>query len=369
MKKVMLVFGTRPEAIKMAPVIKAFQDEKNIKTIVAVTAQHREMLDEVLRVFEINPDYDLNIMKKGQTLESITSTVIEQMSVLLEEVRPDIVLVHGDTTTASATAIAAFYKQIPIGHVEAGLRTYEKYSPFPEEFNRQAIDIVADLLFAPTDISKENLIKAQLNKGQQVVVTGNTAIDALRYTIRDDYSDDNLRWVKDSRLILLTAHRRENLGSPMREIFKAIKRITKEYRDVKVIYPVHMNPKVREVANEVLGDNDKIRLIEPLDVLDFHNYMKKAFFVMSDSGGVQEEAPSLRKPVLVLRNTTERPEGVEAGTLELVGTKEEDVYNAAKELLENKKKYEKMASAKNPYGDGEASSGIVKATVDYSSEQ
>lgn len=365
MKKVMLVFGTRPEAIKMAPVVKAFQKEKEIETIVAVTAQHREMLDEVLRVFDIHPDYDLNIMKKGQTLESITSTVIEQMSVLLEETKPDIVLVHGDTTTASATAIAAFYKQIPVGHVEAGLRTYDKYSPFPEEFNRQAIDIVADLLFAPTEVSKNNLINAHLNKGQEISVTGNTAIDALQYTIHDDYMDDNLKWAEDGRLILLTAHRRENLGDPMRNIFKAIKHITEEFEDVKVIYPVHMNPKVREVADEVLGKSEKIRLIEPLDVLDFHNYMKKAYFVMSDSGGIQEEAPSLRKPVLVLRNTTERPEGVEAGTLELVGTKESDVYAAAKELLENKEKYEKMANAKNPYGDGKASERIVGSVKEY----
>lgn len=365
MKKIMLVFGTRPEAIKMAPVVKAFQDQSDIETIVAVTAQHREMLDEVLRVFDIRPDYDLNIMKKGQTLESITSTVIEQMSALIEEVKPDMVLVHGDTTTAIATAIATFYKQVPIGHVEAGLRTYDKYSPFPEEFNRQAIDIVSDLLFAPTRVSEDNLIKARLNKGQKVIVTGNTAIDALQYTIHDDYLDDNLKWAENSRLILLTAHRRENLGNPMRNIFRAIKQITEEYEDVKVIYPVHMNPKVREVADEILGNNDKIKLIEPLDVLDFHNYMKKAYFVMSDSGGVQEEAPSLQKPVLVLRDTTERPEGVEAGTLELVGTEENKVYLAVKELLNNKEKYEKMASAINPYGDGKASSRIVESVVKY----
>ena len=318
------------------------------------------MLDQVLDIFNITPDYDLNIMKPGQTLSYITAEVLKGIEEVIIKEKPDLVLVHGDTTTAMAAALAAFYQQVPVGHVEAGLRTYNKYSPFPEEMNRQIIDRIADYLFAPTEVSKEN-IGSKLNEGQKVFVTGNTAIDALKTTVSDDYSHPDIEWAKGSRLILVTAHRRENLGDPMRHIFKAIRRIVDEYDDVKVIYPVHLNPKVQEVAKEVLGGSDRVRLIEPLDVLDFHNYMERAYFIMSDSGGVQEEAPSLGKPVLVLRDTTERPEGIKAGTLRLVGTETEDVYNAAKELLDNKETYKKMAEAKNPYGDGFASKRIVDA--------
>lgn len=363
MKKVLSVFGTRPEAIKMAPVVKELESRKEIKSIVCVTAQHRDMLDQVLDIFKIKPDFDLNIMKPGQTLSYITSEVLKGIEEVLKKEKPDLVLVHGDTTTAMAAALAAFYQQIPVGHVEAGLRTYDKYSPFPEEMNRQIIDKIADYLFAPTEVSKEN-IGIKLNNGQKVLVTGNTAIDALKTTVSTNYSHSDLDWAKDSRLILVTAHRRENLGKPMRNIFLAIRRILNEYSDVKVIYPVHLNPKVQSVAKEVLGNLDRVRLIEPLDVLDFHNFMERAYFIMSDSGGVQEEAPSLGKPVLVLRDTTERPEGIKAGTLELVGTNEEDVYRSAKELLDNKEKYKKMSEAKNPYGDGLASKYIVDAILE-----
>ena len=363
MKKVLSVFGTRPEAIKMAPVVKELESRKEIKSIVCVTAQHRNMLDQVLDIFKIKPDFDLNIMKPGQTLSYITSEVLKGIEEVLKKEKPDLVLVHGDTTTAMAAALAAFYQQIPVGHVEAGLRTYDKYSPFPEEMNRQIIDKIADYLFAPTEVSKEN-IGIKLNNGQKVLVTGNTAIDALKTTVSTNYSHSDLDWAKDSRLILVTAHRRENLGKPMRNIFLAIRRILNEYSDVKVIYPVHLNPKVQSVAKEVLGNLDRVRLIEPLDVLDFHNFMERAYFIMSDSGGVQEEAPSLGKPVLVLGDTTERPEGIKAGTLELVGTNEEDVYRSAKELLDNKEKYKKMSEAKNPYGDGLASKYIVDAILE-----
>lgn len=363
MKKVLSVFGTRPEAIKMAPVVKELESRDGIKSIVCVTAQHRNMLDQVLDIFNITPDYDLNIMKPGQTLSYITAEVLKGIEEVIIKEKPDLVLVHGDTTTAMAAALAAFYQQVPVGHVEAGLRTYNKYSPFPEEMNRQIIDRIADYLFAPTEVSKEN-IGSKLNEGQKVFVTGNTAIDALKTTVSDDYSHPDIEWAKGSRLILVTAHRRENLGDPMRHIFKAIRRIVDEYDDVKVIYPVHLNPKVQEVAKEVLGGSDRVRLIEPLDVLDFHNYMERAYFIMSDSGGVQEEAPSLGKPVLVLRDTTERPEGIKAGTLCLVGTETEDVYNAAKELLDNKETYKKMAEAKNPYGDGFASKRIVDTIME-----
>ncbi len=358
MKKVLSVFGTRPEAIKMAPVVKELETRKEIKSIVCVTAQHRNMLDQVLEVFKIKPDYDLDIMKPGQTLAYITAEVLKGIEEVIIKEKPDLVLVHGDTTTAMAAALAAFYQQVPVGHVEAGLRTYDKYSPYPEEMNRQIIDKIADYLFAPTEVSKEN-IGARLNKGQKVFITGNTAIDALKTTVSKKYTHPDLEWANDSRLILVTAHRRENLGVPMKNIFKAIVKILEEFPDVKVIYPVHLNPKVQEVAKEILGNNDRVRLISPLDVLDFHNFMERAFFIMSDSGGVQEEAPSLGKPVLVLRNTTERPEGIEAGTLKLVGTKIEDVYTAAKLLLTDKQEYNKMAKAKNPYGDGFASKYIV----------
>ena len=361
--KVLSVFGTRPEAIKMAPVVKELESRNGIDSVVCVTAQHRDMLDQVLEIFKIEPDYDLNIMKPGQTLTHITAEVLKGIEEVIVKEKPDLVLVHGDTTTAMAAALAAFYQQVKVGHVEAGLRTYDKYSPFPEEMNRQIIDKIADYLFAPTEISKIN-IGNRLNKDQEVFITGNTAIDALRTTVSEEYSDSNLQWAEGSRLILVTAHRRENLGEPMRHIFKAIRKIVDEYSDVKVVYPVHLNPKVQKVAKEVLGNSNKIRLIEPLDVLDFHNYMERAYFVMSDSGGVQEEAPSLGKPVLVLRDTTERPEGIEAGTLKLVGTDTEDVYNAAKELLDDKSVYTKMSEAKNPYGDGFASKYIVDAIME-----
>ena len=363
MTKILSIFGTRPEAIKMAPVVKELESRDGIEPVVCVTAHHRGMLDQVLEVFKIKPDYDLNIMKPGQTLTHITAEVLKGIEEVIIKEKPDLVLVHGDTTTAMAAALAAFYHQIPVGHVEAGLRTFDKYSPFPEEMNRQIIDRIADYLFAPTETSKENL-SGKLNKGQKIFVTGNTAIDALKTTVSESYDHPDIRWAEGSRLILVTAHRRENLGEPMRHIFRAIKKIVDEYPDVKVIYPVHLNPRVQEVAKEVLGDDEKIRLIEPLDVLDFHNFMERAYFIMSDSGGVQEEAPSLGKPVLVLRDTTERPEGIEAGTLKLVGTNTDDVYNAAKELLDNENIYNEMSQAKNPYGDGFASKYIVDAILD-----
>lgn len=360
--KVLSVFGTRPEAIKMAPVVKELEKRDQIESIVCVTAQHRDMLDQVLEIFKIKPDYDLNIMKPGQTLAYITAEVLKGIEEVIIKEKPDLVLVHGDTTTAMAAALAAFYQQVSVGHVEAGLRTYDKYSPYPEEMNRQIIDRIADYLFAPTEISKEN-IGDKLNKDQRVFVTGNTAIDALKTTVSSSYSHPDLDWAEDSRLILVTAHRRENLGEPMRQIFRAMRRILEDFPDVKIIYPVHLNPKVQSVAKEILGDNERVRLIDPLDVLDFHNFMERAYFIMSDSGGVQEEAPSLGKPVLVLRNTTERPEGIKAGTLKLVGTKEDDVYNAARELLISRDVYNKMSEATNPYGDGFASKYIVDAIL------
>ncbi len=360
--KVLSVFGTRPEAIKMAPVVKELEKRDQIESIVCVTAQHRDMLDQVLEIFKIKPDYDLNIMKPGQTLAYITAEVLKGIEEVIIKEKPDLVLVHGDTTTAMAAALAAFYQQVSVGHVEAGLRTYDKYSPYPEEMNRQIIDRIADYLFAPTEISKEN-IGDKFNKDQRVFVTGNTAIDALKTTVSSSYSHPDLDWAEDSRLILVTAHRRENLGEPMRQIFRAMRRILEDFPDVKIIYPVHLNPKVQSVAKEILGDNERVRLIDPLDVLDFHNFMERAYFIMSDSGGVQEEAPSLGKPVLVLRNTTERPEGIKAGTLKLVGTKEDDVYNAARELLISRDVYNKMSEATNPYGDGFASKYIVDAIL------
>ncbi|MBR0430866.1 UDP-N-acetylglucosamine 2-epimerase (non-hydrolyzing) [Candidatus Saccharibacteria bacterium] len=362
MKKILSIFGTRPEAIKMAPVVKELEKREGVKSVVCVTAQHRGMLDQVLDVFKIKPDYDLDIMKPGQNLSYITAEVLKGIEEIILKEKPELVLVHGDTTTAMAASLAAFYQQIKVGHVEAGLRTYDKYSPFPEEMNRQIIDCIADYLFAPTETSKENLTKS-LNKNQKVIVTGNTAIDALKTTVSEKYSSSVLDWASDARLILVTAHRRENLGEPMKNIFSAIKKIVDEFSDVKVIYPVHLNPKVQATAKEILGDNEKIRLIEPLDVLDFHNYMKQAYFIMSDSGGIQEEAPSLGKPVLVLRDTTERPEGIEAGTLMLVGTSMNGVYDAAKMLLVDEKIYNKMANAKNPYGDGFASKYIVDSIM------
>ena len=364
MIKVLSIFGTRPEAIKMAPLIKELESRKEIKSIVCVTAQHREMLDQVLDTFKIKPDYDLNIMQQGQTLGDITTRALNGLEKVVKNVKPDIVLVHGDTTTTFAGALAAFYNGVSIGHVEAGLRTNDKYAPFPEEMNRQMVDCLSDLYFAPTKLSKENLLKENKDE-KKIIVTGNTVIDAMSTTITDDYTHPALDWIKqDERMILLTAHRRENLGEPMHHIFKAIRRIVDEFSDVKVIYPIHMNPRVREVAQEIFANCDKVKLIEPLEVFDFHNFQNKAYLILTDSGGIQEEAPSLGKPVLVLRDTTERPEGIEAGTLKLVGTDEEKIYNETKILLTNQNEYKKMSQATNPYGDGHASKYIVDIIID-----
>ena len=364
MIKVMSIFGTRPEAIKMAPLVKELENREEIKSIVCVTAQHREMLDQVLDTFNIKPDYDLNIMKQGQTLGDITSRVLGGIDGVIKEVKPDIILVHGDTTTTFAGALAAFYNQVAIGHVEAGLRTYDKYSPYPEEMNRQMVDCMTDMYFAPTNLSKANLLKENIPESK-IYVTGNTAIDAMKTTVKDDYYHEIFDWVGDNRMILLTAHRRENLGEPMKKIFTGIKRAIDETPDVKVIYPIHLNPKVREVAHEVFGEDEKIKFIEPLEVFDFHNFIKKSYLILSDSGGIQEEAPSLGKPVLVLRNTTERPEGIDAGTLKLVGTDEDVIYNETLNLLNNKEEYDKMSKASNPYGDGHASERIVDSIINY----
>lgn len=351
MKKVMLVFGTRPEAIKMCPLVNELKTRDNVQTIVCVTGQHRQMLDQVLEAFQVIPDYDLSIMKDKQTLFDITTNILNRIKSVLDEVKPDVVLVHGDTSTTFVTALACFYLQIPVGHVEAGLRTYNIYSPYPEEFNRQAVSIISQYNFAPTELSKQNLLR-EGKKPESIYVTGNTAIDALRTTVRKDYNHPELDWVGDSRLIMITAHRRENLGEPMRHMFRAIRRVMDEHPDVKAIYPIHMNPIVRETANEILGDDDRIHIIEPLEVLDFHNFLSRSYLILTDSGGIQEEAPSLGKPVLVMRDTTERPEGIKAGTLKLVGTEEEIIYQNFKLLLDNKAEYEKMSKASNPYGDG-----------------
>ncbi len=360
--KVLTVFGTRPEAIKMAPLVKELNLRNEIECIVCVTAQHREMLDQVLNIFNIKPDYDLNIMKEKQTLSDITSSVLKGLEKIISKEKPNIVLVHGDTTTTFAGALAAYYTQTDIGHVEAGLRTWNKYSPFPEEINRQMVGNLADMHFAPTEKAKQNLISEGKNE-KNIFVTGNTAIDALFTTVSSNYKHELFDWIGNSRLILLTAHRRENLGEPMRHMFKAIKRIVDETPDVKVIYPVHLNPKVKSVADEILGNDNRIKLISPLEVIDFHNFINKAYIVLTDSGGIQEEAPSLGKPVLVLRDTTERPEGIDAGTLKLAGTNEETIYKLIKELLTNKKMYDKMSLASNPYGDGHASKKIVDAII------
>ena len=363
MKRVMLVFGTRPEAIKMCPLVKELKRHSEIETIVAITGQHRQMLHQVLECFDITPDYDLDIMKDKQTLFDITISVLEGMKNLLDEVKPDIVLVHGDTTTAFASALAAFYKNIPYGHVDAGLRTYDIMAPYPEEFNRQGIGIAASWNFAPTDTARDNLLREGKNT-ETIYVTGNTVIDALKTSVRADYTHPMLTWAEGSRLVLLTAHRRENLGAPLYDIFKGIKRVLDENPDVKVVYPIHFNPQVRDTAKEVFGDHDRMKIIEPLDVLDFHNFINRSELVLTDSGGIQEEAPSLGKPVLVLRNTTERPEGVEAGTLKLVGTKEEDVYREFRTLLTDAVEYERMSKASNPYGDGTASEQIVRILME-----
>ena len=363
MIKVLSIFGTRPEAIKMAPLVKELEKRNEIKSIVCVTAQHREMLDQVLEVFDIKPDYDLNIMKKGQTLSEITSRVLLGLEEVIQKEKPNIILVHGDTTTTFAGALAAFYNGVDIGHVEAGLRTWNKYSPFPEEMNRQMVDRMTDMFFAPTEVSKTNLLNEGI-EDNKIYITGNTAIDAMKYTVKEDYNNEVFNWLGDSKFILLTAHRRENLGEPMRNIFKAVRRIVLNNEDVKVIYPIHMNPIVRKIAKEILEGIDRIKLIEPLDVFDFHNFINRSYLILTDSGGIQEEAPSLGKPVLVLRNTTERPEGIEAGTLKLVSTNEETIYKETINLLNNKEEYNKMSKASNPYGDGNASKYIVDAIID-----
>lgn len=358
MKKVMLVFGTRPEAIKMCPLVNELKTRENMKTIVCVTGQHRQMLDQVLEAFHVVPDYDLSIMKDKQTLFDITTSILNRIKSVLDEVKPDVVLVHGDTSTTFVTALACFYLRIPVGHVEAGLRTYNIYSPYPEEFNRQAVSVISQYHFAPTELSRQNLLNEGKRQGT-IHVTGNTAIDALKTTVREDYSHPELDWARDSRLILITAHRRENLGQPMQNMFRAIRRVMDEHLDVKAIYPIHMNPVVRQTANEILGGDDRIHIIEPLDVLDFHNFMARSYMILTDSGGIQEEAPSLGKPVLVMRDTTERPEGIAAGTLKLVGTDEEVIYRNFKLLLENSAEYAKMSNACNPYGDGSACKRIA----------
>lgn len=364
MKKIMVVFGTRPEAIKMCPLVNELKLRDEIKTIVCVTGQHKEMLYQVLDIFKVIPDYDLSIMKKDQTLFDITTNILNSIKSVLDVEKPDVVLVHGDTSTTFVTALACYYMQIPVGHVEAGLRTNNIYSPFPEEFNRQAVSIISKFNFAPTKLAKENLIKEGKNE-KSIYITGNTAIDALKTTIRQDYMHPELEWAKDSKLILITAHRRENLGEPMEHMFKAIRRVINEHNDVKALYPIHMNPKVREIATSILSDCDRIHIIDPLEVTDFHNFLNASYLILTDSGGIQEEAPSLGKPVLVMRDNTERPEGVEAGTLRLVGTEEENIYNSFNSLLTDNYQYSKMSKAKNPYGDGFASKRIADILIDY----
>lgn len=358
MKKVMLVFGTRPEAIKMCPLVNELKTRETIETIVCVTGQHRQMLDQVLSTFNVVPDYDLSIMKDKQTLFDITTNILNRIKEVLEAEKPDVVLVHGDTSTTFVTALACFYLQIPVGHVEAGLRTYNIFSPYPEEFNRQAVGIISQFNFAPTERAKENLI----NEGKdlsRIWVTGNTVIDALKTTVREDYTHPELEWAKGSRLIFITAHRRENLGQPMHNMFRAIRRVLDEHPDVKALYPIHMNPVVRQAAQEELGGLDRIHIIDPVEVFDCHNIMAQSYLILTDSGGIQEEAPSLGKPVLVMRDTTERPEGIVAGTLKLVGTEEEVIYKNFKELLENEDAYNAMSKANNPYGDGHACERIA----------
>ncbi len=365
MKKVMLVFGTRPEAIKMCPLVNELKSRPEIETVVCVTGQHRQMLDMVLDTFKVVPDYDLSIMKAGQTLFDITTNILNKIGAVLDEVKPDVVLVHGDTSTTFVTALACYYKQIAVGHVEAGLRTYNIYSPYPEEFNRQAVGILAKYNFSPTELSKANLVKEGKDEST-IYITGNTAIDALKTTVKADYTHPELEWAKDSRLIMITAHRRENLGEPMHNMFRAIRRVMEENPDVKAIYPIHMNPVVRQAAEEELGGFDRIHIIEPLEVLDFHNFLARSYMILTDSGGIQEEAPSLGKPVLVMRDTTERPEGIAAGTLKLVGTDEKVIYDNFKLLLENKEEYEKMSKASNPYGDGFACKRIADILINGS---
>ena len=364
MKKVLMVFGTRPEAIKMCPLVKVLKKKNDINLYVCISAQHREMLDQVISVFDIQVDYDLNVMHAGQSLTSVTIEIMNKLESILDSLQPDLVLVHGDTTTSFAVALSAFYHKISVGHVEAGLRTYNMYSPYPEEFNRQVVDMITDIYFAPTQIAKDNLLK-EGKPESKIFVTGNTVIDALKTTVKNDFCDENIDWAKGKRLIIFTAHRRENLGNPMIEMFSAIKKLSIEYEDVRIIFPIHKNPKVRELAYKILGDCENIRLIEPLDVLTFHNYMSKCYLILTDSGGIQEEAPSLGKPVLVMRDITERPEGIKAGTLKLVGVTENSIYEETKILLDNKSVYESMSEAKNPYGDGHASERIANLIVSY----
>lgn len=366
--KIVTIFGTRPEAIKMCPLILQLKKTEGIQCVVCLTGQHKEMLDQVMDIFKIWADYNLDIMRRNQTLSSITEDVLNKLDNVLEAEKPDLILVHGDTTTSFAAALAGFYRRIPVGHVEAGLRTYNMHAPYPEEFNRQAVDSIAELYFAPTEQSRQNLLK-EGKKKESIYVTGNTVIDALSLTVQTDYHNENLDWCSDSRLILLTAHRRENLGEPMRHMFRAIRKVIEEYPDIKVIYPVHKNPKVREIAQETLAGVDRIRLIEPLDVVDFHNFMARSHIILTDSGGIQEEAPSLGKPVLVMRDTTERPEGIEAGTLKLVGTTEETIYREMRNLLTDDMLYQRMSKAVNPYGDGHASERIVHAILKYHEER
>jgi len=361
--KVMSIFGTRPEAIKMAPLVKELESREEIESIVCVTAQHREMLDQVLETFKITPDYDLNMMKQGQTLIDIINGALSGVDAVIKEAKPDIVLVHGDTSTTFAGGLAAFYNQVAIGHVEAGLRTYDKYSPYPEEMNRQMVDCMTDMFFAPTELSKNNLLKENIPE-EKIYVTGNTVIDAMSTTVDEGYTHPELEWLEGDKLILLTAHRRENLGEPMRNIFRGIRKVLDEVQGYKVIYPIHKNPLVRAAADEIFGDCDRVKLIEPLEVFDFHNYQNKAHIILTDSGGIQEEAPSLGKPVLVLRDTTERPEGIEAGTLKLVGTDSEVIYRETMRLLTDKAEYDRMSKACNPYGDGTASKQIVDAIIE-----
>ena len=362
MHKIMLVFGTRPEAIKMCPLVNELKKREKVQTIVCVTGQHRQMLDQVLEAFSVVPDYDLSIMKDKQTLFDVTFNILERIKAVLEAEKPDVVLVHGDTSTTFVTALACFYMQIPVGHVEAGLRTYDIYSPYPEEFNRQAVSIIAKYNFAPTEMAKENLVREGKTE-DSIYITGNTAIDALQTTVRNDYTHPELEWASDSRLILITAHRRENQGLPMHHMFRAIRKVMEEHPDVKAIYPIHMNPVVRQAAAEELGDFDRIRIIDPLEVLDFHNFLARSYLILTDSGGIQEEAPSLGKPVLVMRDTTERPEGIKAGTLKLVGTSEEVIYREFTKLLDDKNAYDAMSKASNPYGDGHACERIAEILV------
>ena len=361
--KVMSIFGTRPEAIKMAPLVKELEKREEIESIVCVTAQHREMLDQVLETFKITPDYDLNMMKQGQTLIDIINGALSGVDKAIKDAKPDIVLVHGDTSTTFAGGLAAFYNQVAIGHVEAGLRTYNKYSPYPEEMNRQMVDCMTDMYFAPTELSRDNLLKENIDP-DKIYITGNTAIDAMGTTVDENYTHPELEWLQGDKMILLTAHRRENLGEPMRNIFRGIRRVLDEVEGIKVIYPIHKNPLVRAAADEIFGDCDRVKLIEPLEVFDFHNFQNLSHIILTDSGGIQEEAPSLGKPVLVLRDTTERPEGIDAGTLKLVGTDSDVIYNETMRLLNDKAEYERMSKASNPYGDGHASERIVDAIIE-----